>query len=247
VLNDFPLQRLAEFGTPTTDELADLAAISGQPVSFGRQAVIRHQGETPDHVYLLIEGWVSSAVTLPSGERQIMNIHLPGDMMGMPSICLIEAADSLHALTPVVVRKVPVARLAQLFARSPTAAARLFLGSQRERVALMDRLVALGARPATGRVAALLVDLRDRLGQIGQVRDDEFVLRMTQDEIGDYLGLTAVHVNRTFRQLVERGLMTRRLQRFRLLDVAALKEMAGYIPREVNAGCSAAFEGGERA
>jgi len=73
------------------------------------------------------------------------------------------------------------------------------------------------------------------------VRDDEFVMRMTQDEIGDYLGLTSVHVNRTFRQLEEGGVIARRLQRVRLVDMDALKDMGGYIRRELDPGCTEIF------
>jgi CRP-like cAMP-binding protein len=244
VLNEFPLQRLSEFGAPSTDDLAALDSIAGPPLAFGRQAIIRQQGEPPEHVYMLLEGWVSSAVTLRSGERQIAKVHLPGDLMGMPSICLQEAADSLVALTPAMVRKVPTAKLARLFTSSGRFAARMFLSAQRERLALMDRLVAIGAKPAAGRLAAALIDLHERLALIGQVRDHEFALRMTQDELGDYLGLTAVHVNRTFRQLEDRGLISRRLQRIRLLDPAGLRSLSGYVTRALDPACASLFEHG---
>ena len=64
----------------------------------------------------------------------------------------------------------------------------------------------------------------------------------TQDEIGDYLGLTAVHVNRTFRQLEEQKLISRRLQRVRLLDLDALGAMSGHVNRELNPDCSEMFQ-----
>ena len=231
------MQPLSEFGELSEKELVRLAEAVGPPVSFARQGVIRHQGEMPDTIYLLQEGWVCSAVTLPSGERQLFKIHLPGDLMGVPSLCLTESIDTLYALTPVVIRKLPADKFGAIFSSTPEFAARMYLVAQRERIVLMDRLSALGAKRASGRMAALLLDLHERLRQVGQVRDGQFTLRLTQDEIGDYLGLTAVHVNRTFRQLQEAGLIERRLQRIKLLQIDTLAEMSGYVSRPVEAGC----------
>jgi CRP/FNR family transcriptional regulator len=241
VLREFALPRLSGTGAAPDPDIAALHAMAGLAIGHARQGVIRHQGEPPHAVYLLVEGWAGSAITLPSGERQIVQLHLPGDLVGTPSLCLKEAAESLFALTQVQVRKIPAARFAELFASSPEFASRMFLSAQRERIALMDRLIAIGARPAAGRIAALLLDVHDRLAKIAHVRDGEFVLRMTQDEIGDYLGLTSVHVNRMFKQLVAQGLIERRLQRVRLRDISRLKALSGYIERELDPGCAALF------
>ena len=237
LLDGFPVQRLSEFGVLSEEELVGLQEAVGPPESFARQAVIRHQGAAPDSILLLQEGWACSAVTLPSGERQLFKIHLPGDLMGVASICLAESVDSLYALTPVVIRTLPSPKFGAIFSSTPEFAARMYLAAQRERIVLLDRLSALGAKRASGRMAALLLDLHERLRQVGQVCDGQFTLRLTQDEIGDYLGLTAVHVNRTFRQLQESGLIERRLQRIKLLQMEALAEMSGYVSRPIDAGC----------
>lgn len=242
MLNEFALQRLSEFGPPSDNELFLLNNAAGPPAPVARQGVIRSQGEPPEFIYMLLDGWVCSAATLRTGERQIMKVYLPGDLMGMPSVCLREAADSLFALTPAIVRKIPVPKFAGLFADLPDFAGRMFLAAQREQIALMDRLMALGAKPAIGRVASLLLDLHERLSSLGLVRENEFVLRMTQDEIGDYVGLTAVHVNRTFRLLEDQALIGRRLQRIRLLDLEALRSLSGHLSRELDPDCSEMFQ-----
>ena len=118
MLDDFPLQRLSDVGPLSERELALLAAAVGPPVRLPHQTVIRQQGAAPDSIYLLQNGWACSAVMLPGGERQIMKIHLPGDFMGVPSLCLTQSADSLHALTPVVVRTFIIDRLKDGVARS---------------------------------------------------------------------------------------------------------------------------------
>lgn len=208
-------------------ELDAVRALGEPPVVYARHAVIRREGEGMRYIYLLIEGWVASSMLLPGGDRQIIKLQLPGDMLGTSSMCLTITADTLSALTSVTVSRVPLAAFGALFAASPRFAAGVFLSAQRERVALMDRLAAVGRTPAIARVAALLLDVGERLGAAGLSRTDDFELPVTQEQVGDHVGLTAVHVNRIFRQLGDAGMIRRQRQRIELLDVVRLKSVSG--------------------
>lgn len=203
-----------------------IRALGEPPVDYPRHGVLRREGEAPRHIYLLLSGWVGASVLLPGGERQIVKIHLPGDLLGTSSMCLARAADTLNALTPVSVSRIPLGAFGALFASSPRFAASMFLSVQRERVALMDRLAAVGRTSAIARVAALLLDLDERLRAAGLAGDDGFEMPVTQEQIGDHLGLTAVHVNRVFRQLVDGALIARNRQRIELLDLARLRSVS---------------------
>lgn len=50
--------------------------------------------------------------------------------------------------------------------------------------------------------------------------------------IGDLLGLTCVHVNRTLRVLGEEGLIARKSRHIRLLDLPALRQISPLPPRQ---------------
>lgn len=221
-----PLHRFEEFLQLTDADAQAVRALGEPPVDLPRHAVLRREGEAPRHIHILLGGWVASSVLLPGGERQIVKFHLPGDLLGTPSICLAQAADTLTALTPVTVSRVSLSAFGALFATSPRFAAAMFLSAQRERVALMDRLAAIGRTAAIARVAALLLDIEERLRAAGLTDGDGFDLPVTQEQIGDHVGLTAVHVNRVFRQMVEGGLIVRDRQRIVLQDVARLKGMS---------------------
>lgn len=103
--------------------------------------------------------------------------------------------------------------------------------SQLERLALTDRLAALGRTSAKARIAALLLELRDRMQVADKTIGDRFALTLTQEELGDATGLTAVHVNRMLRQLEEDGLISRRSGHLALLDVAGLASVSNYTAR----------------
>lgn len=231
------LHRFAEFGALSASEEKKILSMGEPEERFPKGAIIRSEGEAPRFLYLLLEGWVAASVTLPSGDRQITKFHLPGDLLGSPSLCLSAAAETLVTLSQAIVSRVPVETFSRLFSQSPRFAARMFLSVQAERVALMDRLVSIGRTTAAARIAFLLTDLHDRLAQIGLIDQDHFQLCATQEQIGDHLGLTAVHVNRVFRELESDGLILRQRQRIRILDHEKLRRVAVKQPRVLNLDC----------
>lgn len=199
---------------------------------YPRHHILRREGNEPTHVYLLVEGWVASSLSLACGRQQIVKLHLPTDLLGTPSLCLTAAAESLSALTPIAVRSISRSRLMTLFQQSPRIAASVFLSAQKERIALMDALAVMGQADASVRLASMLCSLFDRLERLGETGGDSFKLPLTQREIGEVVGITTVHVNRTLRQLETSGLISRVDQRIQLLDREKLRRLAGLPRRE---------------
>lgn len=219
--------RLAEFSSPTPAEFDLLASLAGPLQQIGRHRTIRREGDRPQSVYMLAEGWALSSMTLADGRRQILKIHLPGDMLGSPSVALEHAAETLSTLTPVKLRTISLAALGSLFTRAPHLAALMFLSAQQERLILMDRLCSVARTSAECRLAGLLVHIHERLTVINPQIGTRFDHPLTQEQIGDVIGLTAVHVNRVFRVLEERGLIRRNGHSIDLLDVPALRKLCG--------------------
>jgi CRP-like cAMP-binding protein len=91
---------------------------------------------------------------------------------------------------------------------------------------LHNWVVGLGRGDAEERIAAMLLDFRWRLGRLGLVRDETYRFPMTQQQIGDYLGLTVVHVNRVLKRLRDGGLATIQNRLVTIHDVAGLQAMA---------------------
>lgn len=223
---EYPLHRFNALAELTRDEVRDLQALGEPPVRCRRGETIRTEGQPADGIHLLYEGWVSSSVVLRSGKRLIQKLHLPGDMLGTPSMVLPAAADTLTAVTGATTSFVPNATLQELFARRPRIAAMLFMAAQLERLTLMDALASTGRASATESMARFLLDLHHRLGMLGAVEQDCFDLPATQEMVGDLLGLTPVHVNRTLRGMVKQGLIEMKGRKVRLVDLAALRSLS---------------------
>lgn len=73
---------------------------------------------------------------------------------------------------------------------------------------LSQWVVNVGRRQAVSRLAHLLCEMGLRMENAGLGTRTAFRLQATQTQLGDALGLTPVHVNRTLRTLADAGLVS---------------------------------------
>lgn len=222
----YSLYRFEEFGRLSPGELEALIKLSEKPYSVERGHVVRRQGDPAVSFFLLLKGWVLASTLLPNGSRQVLKVHLPGDVLGTPSMSSDSALETLTTVTPTVVSAMSLIGFGQLAEEHPRVAMRFLLSVQRERAALMDQRTSMGQTRAEARMAALLLDLAERLEPLDLVHDGTFDFLLTQEQIGDVLGLTSVHVNRTLRGLEKRGLIARTARRLSILARAELVKLA---------------------
>jgi CRP-like cAMP-binding protein len=208
-------------------ERAALAAILGPVQRLPRDHVLKRDGEEPTHLFQLVDGWLASSITVASGRQQTVKIHLPGDMLGAPSLCVTRTAECLTAITPIVVRPMSRGDLMGVLARFPRIAAGQFLSAQRERVTLMEALAMMGQTDGSARIAGMLVDLFDRLTVLGQVKQGAMPFPLTQGQVGDLVGLSPVHVSRKLGAMERAGLIARGVRTISLLDIRRLRSMTG--------------------
>jgi len=225
---------LSEHVDLTVGERDALNKLEERQRHLRRGAVLQRENEACGELFILRRGLMMSYVLLDDGSRQILRFLFPGDMLCVSSAIYREAPETLCALSDCVVSPFDRAALADIMAAHPRLSAMILVYSQIERVALTDRLAALGRTSAKARVAALLLELRNRLGATDKNVANVFALGLTQEEIGDATGLTAVHVNRMLRQLEEEGLIGREGGRVTLLDERALARAANYVNRYQN-------------
>lgn len=222
---------LSDIASLSASDHAALRALEGEVLSFRRGAEIRPQGDPDNAMFLLKDGCVKSSLTLDTGEQQILRLHFPGDLLGTAGIGYTEAVDALHAAGDVKLTTIDRTRFAELFQTHPRVAMLLYMSAQNERVVLMDRLCSVGQTSARSRVAALLITTCDRL-RLGS--DTEGLIKIpfpfTQPEMGQMAGLSAVHVNRVVKNLVQDGLVTWRRDSVTVRNLDGLRELAA-IPR----------------
>ncbi|HEX8300638.1 Crp/Fnr family transcriptional regulator [Sphingomonas sp.] len=224
-------QVLSELIDLTDIERGALEKLEERQRHVRRGAVLQRENEACSELFILRKGLMMSYVLLADGSRQILRFLFPGDMLGISSAIYREAPETLAALSDCVVSPFDRTALSEMMVAHPRLAAMILVHSQIERVALTDRLAALGRTSAKARVAALLLELRNRLRTTDKSIENVFALGLTQEEIGDATGLTAVHVNRMLRQLEDDGMIAREGGRVTLVDERVLARTANYVNR----------------
>lgn len=226
-------EHLGQYVDLSAKERSALDSLTAGARDYRRGSIIRPQHRQAGDIFVVATGWVFSWALLEDGRRQIVRLHFRGDLLGLDSLAFDETPDAISALTDAEVCLIDRAKLGALFAEQPRLGALLFAAQQVDRVTLTDRLVSLGRNSARGRIAALLLWIESRLRFAGlPAKADGFTLPLTQEEIGDLTGLTAVHVNRTMRVLVEQGLIARSGNTLHILQPDRLARVANYNRRQ---------------
>lgn len=222
-------EHVGRYATLSDGERAALDDLAIGNRHFRRGSLVRPEHGAPGEIMVVQRGWMFRAALLEDGRRQIVSLQFRGDLIGLDGLAFAEAPDAIYALTDAEVCLIDRAALGRLFAAHPRLGAILFAIQQVDRATIAERLISLGRSSAKGRVAALLIWIAARMQFAGLAIDDGFPLPLTQEEIGDVTGLTAVHVNRTLRALVEQDLIARSGANLRILDMPRLGRIAGHV------------------
>jgi CRP-like cAMP-binding protein len=172
------------------------------------------------------------------GRRAILDVLLPTDIVGVEHPVSRGSNRDIVAASPLTYRMLSAAKLRQLMANSQIAARMLALAAETQWRA--DRLIsALSRMDAYERIASFLLNTYDRLRRAQLIARPRFALHLSQDQIGDHLGLTTVHVSRTLRRLRDDKVVLVDRQVVIILDVERLRAIAAGLspttaaPREV--------------
>jgi CRP-like cAMP-binding protein len=172
----------------------------------------------------MLNGWAGWVRMLPDGRRQILRLLLPGDVG--PSARGVTPDCAVVALTRSRTAVIGLADAPDLPRRQRIAEALRRL-AQEEEADLFGQLVRLGRLSAYERTAHLMLSLFMRLQRAGEASGDTMDMPLTQEVLGDVLGLSVVHVNRTLKQLREEGLIVCRGGKTRVPAPEALAAACG--------------------
>jgi CRP-like cAMP-binding protein len=210
---------------------ADIAAIRALPIvvrpwEAGRAIV--SDGDRPTDCCLIIEGFcVRSKMTI-SGQRQILSIHITGDIPDLQSLHLHRMDHALVTLVPSTLGFISHASLRALTRARPNIAEVLWRDTLIDAAIFREWIVNVGQRPATSRLAHVVLELRERLAVIGRARSDTFEMPLTQEQVGEALGITPVHANRIIKQLRDERIVDISRGRVTVLDPTKLEELGQF-------------------
>ena len=182
--------------------------------------------DSDGEIYHLRTGWACQFSALANGCRAIVDVYLPGDVIGLDTLLRTRPLENVLTLTSAAVETIPAPdALIELMADRPTALFVTWLLSERQRRA--DRLLAaISGLDARGRIALMVLDFYARLRRQKMITGSTFSLPLTQAQIGHYLGLTMVHINRVLRSLRDERIVTVEKHCVTILDLDRLTSLA---------------------
>lgn len=232
-MDDIIAKLLLKLNARDTLSDAEIAALRRSIVStkmLKADEVFIREGEELSVSTLLVEGLVCRFKDLSDGSRQISAIHVAGDFVDLHSFSLKRLDHNIMALTPCRVALASHERLREITEQHPHLTRLLWFLTNLDAAMHREWVLSLGRRDAITRTAHLFCEIGTRLELVGLAQDDSYDLPLTQQEVAECLGITPVHVNRTLKELRERGLVTFRDNRVSITDRAGLEAVAEFDP-----------------
>lgn len=218
------LQRMSE---------ADIdAAVSG----------LRVEAPLPSHVDVAPRGCVSVVLSgivcryslLSDGQRQLNGFILPGDVCEYGFLSDCSLSQRLMTLGQSQLGYIDLTMFTHIAERYPNVMSAMLRGVAADFAMLQQLVLSLGRRTALERVAHLMCELHYRFGQVDLLDEGAFKFPVTQAEIGECLGLSTVHVNRTVQEIRRQGLIHMQAGAVLVRDLPRLREMARFDPAYLN-------------
>ncbi|MES2297279.1 MAG: fumarate/nitrate reduction transcriptional regulator Fnr [Pseudomonadota bacterium] len=208
-----------------SDDMDRLDKIIGRRHKVARGGNLFRIGDTFTKLYAIRLGHFKTYQLNPGGAEQITGFQMAGELMGMDAISTDRHHCTAQALEDSEVCEIPYARLEQLFADMPTLLRHFHRMMSQEITREQSVMLLLGNMQATQRFAAFVVNLASRYEARGYAAA-HFQLRMSREEIGNYLGLTIESISRLLSKFKKEGLLRVKNREIELLDLAQLKRIA---------------------
>ncbi|MDO4640497.1 MAG: fumarate/nitrate reduction transcriptional regulator Fnr [Neisseria sp.] len=205
-------------------EFEQLDSIIRQSRRLKKGEFLFRTGEVFTSLYAIRTGFFKTTVASQDGRDQVTGFSMSGELIGMDGICSHTHTCDAVALEDSEVCEVPFTHMEELGQKIPSIQAHFFRLMSREIVRDQGVMLLLGNMRAEERIAAFLLNLSQRL-QVRGFAANDFILRMSREEIGSYLGLKLETVSRTLSKFHHDGLVSVEHKHIKLLNPDALKQM----------------------
>lgn len=176
------------------------------------------------------DGFAARYKLLRNGKRQIINLVLPGDIIGIPGSFLERARYSVVALSNLKLHVCSISSYIQLCYQRPLFGLALSWIAVQEAIIGAEHTINTGRRRPEERVAHFLLELYARLKMVGRASNSRFELPVSQEIMSDALGLSVPHFNRTLGKMRSDGLIAVNGHRVEFIDQPAIELLGNFQP-----------------
>lgn len=236
-MSDIFVRRLNSLHPLQAHEAAAVLSLVHEITPVPSHHEILPEGRPARHAMVLLDGLACHFRVLESAQRQITGFVVPGDFCDFGFLSSSPVRETVMSLGPALVGRIDLGQFSTLAEKLPNIALAAMRGASVEQARTRELVVTLGARDALRRLAHFLCEMYTRLSVVGLVRDSgRFNLSMTQADLGEALGLSTVHINRTVQHLRRQKLITMGHGEVTIEDYTGLAALAGFDTRYLSPG-----------
>ncbi|MBM6578940.1 Crp/Fnr family transcriptional regulator [Microvirga sp. BT689] len=224
------IRKLESIAPLAPEEKAALLRLPLRLKSVPAHQDIVSEGDRPCESCLVVNGLACRYILTEEGKRQILSFHISGDIPDLQSLHLTTMDHSLGTLVPCQLAFIRHEDLHALMRSHPRLGELFWRDTLIDAAVFRQWIVGLGRREAHSRIAHLLCELLVRLRAVELVEDHAFTLPITQGELADALGISAVHANRVLQDLRAENLITWRGDTLKVLDWQGLQRAGEFDP-----------------
>ncbi|MFL6765701.1 MAG: Crp/Fnr family transcriptional regulator [Sphingomicrobium sp.] len=210
------------------DDRAALLALPFTRKTFGKDAYIVREGEQATECAVLLQGMAFRQKLLRDGARQIISFHIPTEFIDLQNSLLGKADHSVQSLNRSVLATIPRSALLELGDARPAIRLAMWIDTLIDSSIFREWVVNVGRRDSRARIAHLLCELAIRMRRTDGADGETFDFPVTQEQLADATGLTAVHTNRTLQALRKDGLIQLTGKSLAVLDWDGLQEVGDF-------------------
>jgi CRP-like cAMP-binding protein len=203
------LRKLSRWQGFEPDDRASLLALPHSIKTLEHNHYIVREFDRTEFSCVMLRGFSIRHKVVASGHRQIVAIHMKGELVDLQNSLLGHADHSVQMLTAGKVAMIPRAEIQRIALDRPNIARAMWIDTLVDGSIFREWITNIGRRDAKTRVAHLLCEFALRLKVAGLAEQTNYELPMNQEQLADATGLTAVHVNRTLKALEADGLIER--------------------------------------
>jgi CRP-like cAMP-binding protein len=224
------LSRLMELGA---DDVKRLERIIGDERQVKKRDDLVVLGAEYHSLCFVRDGYAIRYKVLRNGKRQILNVIVPGDVIGFPVSFFDRSIYSVVAVSDLTYNMCSLDSYAQLCCERPQFGLVLSWFAAHEAAVYAEHVVDIGRRTPLERLAHFLLEIHARLLAVGRAQESSFDLAFSQQIMADVLGLSVPHLNRTMQKLRAERMITRQASIVELTDMAGLQMLAHYQPLDL--------------
>ena len=184
--------------------------------------------DRPGPCQVLLDGFAIRTKLSADGSRQIIAVQLPGDALDLQHLYLDVADHNVQALTKITVAELDRSALRRLFEGRVNLMRAFIIENAVEASISREWLLNVGRRSGRERIAHLICEVAIRLKRQEVADMYGYILPMTQEQLGDATGMTAVHVNRMLRDLENDGFIARARNKITITDWSGLSSLSAF-------------------